>query len=257
MTSSDMEVQEKQRIADSLSFIDTLELTVPELRYVPPGMALQEEESAAVVAGSVVAFTDGLNGQQKSDVLNSTLLAQLAANKKFDRDEDPINWYKFYRSVLEQVGWVVPSFSFARLSVAGSRFTVDRAVIALLQAIATPGEVGVARAAIEALRRLPERDRRVVLFESNGHSDTLGNFQISACGVSQGDTVVMKIGAFHFRTTERVTRVLFFSFPRSSTQMQQARQTLTLNEDVYGQVREAVIRKLGDAANRSIDELEI
>ncbi|NGO07513.1 hypothetical protein G5C60_07545 [Streptomyces sp. HC44] len=257
MTSSDLEVEEKQRVADSLQFIDGLELAAPEMRYLPPGVALQEEQSAAVVAGSIVAFTDGLNGQQKSDVLNSTLLAQLAANKKFDRDEDTIRWYKFYSSVLEQVGWVVPSFSFAKLTVAGSRFTVDRAVIALLQAIAAPGEISVAKAAIEALRSLPERDRRVVLFESNAHSDKLGNFQIASCGVSQGDTVVMKMGAFFFNTTERVTRVLFFSFPRSSTNMQQSRTTLTLNEDVYAQVRDAIITKLGDRANTFIDDLEI
>ncbi|QES43152.1 hypothetical protein DEJ49_21115 [Streptomyces venezuelae] len=257
MTSSDIEVEAKQKAADALQFIDSLELDQPELRYVPPGLALQEEESAAVVAGSIVAFTDGLNGQQKSDVLNATLLAQLAANKKFDRDENTKKWYEYYRSVLEQVGWVVPSFNFAKLTVAGSRFTVDRAVIALLQAIASPGEISVAKAAIESLKSLQDKDRRVVLFESNAHSDKLGNFQIAACGVSSGDTVVMKIGMFYFSTTERVTRVLFFSFPRASTTMQQARQTMTLNEDVYAQVREAVIKKLGDKASQFIDDLEI
>ncbi|MFE0106449.1 hypothetical protein [Streptomyces sp. NPDC059009] len=258
VTSSDIEVEQKQRVADSLQFIEGLELELPEMSYFPAGMALQaEEESAAVVAGSIVAFTDGLNGQQKSDVLNSTLLAQLAANKKFDREKDTARWYGFYRSVLEQVGWVVPSFSFARLSAAGSRFTVDRAAIALLQAIATGREVAVAKAAIAALNALTDRDRRVVLFESSSHSANLGNFQIAACGVSAGDTVVMKIGAFHFQTNERVTRVLFFSFPRASTTMYQAGQTLVLNEDVYAQVRAAVIAKLGDKANQFIDELEI
>ncbi|MEU7583849.1 hypothetical protein AB0B50_40435 [Streptomyces sp. NPDC041068] len=258
MTSSDIELQQKQKVADSLQFIDSLELDLPEMSYFPAGVALQEEEeSAAVVAGSVVAFTDGLNGQQKSDVLNSTLVAQLAANKKYDREKDTAKWYGFYRTVLEQVGWVVPSFSFAKLSVAGSRFTVDRAVIALLQAIATGGELTAAKAAIAALKALPDRDRRVVLFESSSHSEKLGNFQISTCGVSARDTVVMKIGAFHFKTNERVTRVLFFSFPRASTTMYQSRQTMTLNEDVYEQVREAIIEKLGDKADKFIDELEI
>jgi hypothetical protein len=255
--SSDIELEMKERVENSLQFIDSLEIAVPELRYAQGGMALQEGASAAVDAGSVVAFTDTLNGQQKSDVLNSTLLAQLAANKKFDREQNTLNWYKFYSSVLEQVGWVVPSFQFANLSAAGSRFTVDRAAIVLLRAIASPGEIAVVQASIDALKALQDRDHRVVIFESNSHTDTLGNFQIATCGVSQSDTVVMKIGAFFFSTTERVTRVLFFSFPRASTKMQQSRETLTLNEDVYGQVRDAVIKKLGDRATKFIDDLDI
>lgn len=96
----------------------------------------------------------------------------------------------------------MPSFNFAELTVAGSRFTVDRAVIALLWAIASPGEISAAKAAIEALKPLPDKDRRVVLFGSNAHSDKLGNFQIAACGVSSGGTVVMKIGMFYFTALE-------------------------------------------------------
>ena len=53
----------------------------------------------------MVTFVDGLSGQQKEDVLNSTLLAQLTANRKHDRERDTGAWYDAYRGVLEQVGW--------------------------------------------------------------------------------------------------------------------------------------------------------
>jgi hypothetical protein len=40
------------------------------------------EASAAVVAGSIVAFAPGVDEQHRQDVLQSLLLAQLAANAK-------------------------------------------------------------------------------------------------------------------------------------------------------------------------------
>jgi hypothetical protein len=59
-----------------------------------------------VDAASLVTFIDGVSGQQNEDVLNSTLLAQLAANRKHHRERDTPGWYDFYCTVLEQVGWV-------------------------------------------------------------------------------------------------------------------------------------------------------
>jgi hypothetical protein len=61
--------------------------------------------SSFVVAASIVSFADGVTGQQKEDLLNSTLLAQLAANRRYDRERDTLNWYDAYRSALRGVGW--------------------------------------------------------------------------------------------------------------------------------------------------------
>ncbi len=43
-------------------------------------------------------------------MLNSTLFAQLAANKQHDRQNDSGAWYDRYKSVLENIGWTVPHF---------------------------------------------------------------------------------------------------------------------------------------------------
>ena len=78
---------------DSVRFIRSLELTEysglpsPKLVTLPDGKA-----QALVDAGSLVSFTSNLKGQQKEDVLNSSLLAQLAANKRYDRFNDSENW---------------------------------------------------------------------------------------------------------------------------------------------------------------------
>ena len=45
-------------------------------------------------------------------MLNSTLFAQLAANKKHDRQNETTEWYNYYKYVLETVGWNVQSFEY-------------------------------------------------------------------------------------------------------------------------------------------------
>ena len=45
-------------------------------------------------------------------MLNSTLFAQLAANKKHDRQNETTDWYNYYKYVLETVGWNVQSFEY-------------------------------------------------------------------------------------------------------------------------------------------------
>ena len=84
-TSADADVQAALRAQSAIRFVDALEVEVLSPPMIPAGAALSGGASAAVDAGSVVAFTDALDGQQKADVLNSTLLAQLAANSRHDR----------------------------------------------------------------------------------------------------------------------------------------------------------------------------
>src|SRR3984957_624544 len=72
-----------------------------------------QPHSSFVAAASIVSFADGVSGQQKEDLLNSTLLAQLVANRRCDRERDTLNWYDAYRSVLRGVGWHSETASFA------------------------------------------------------------------------------------------------------------------------------------------------
>jgi hypothetical protein len=250
----------------------------------------RQAASANVDAASLVTFVDGLSGQQKEDVLNSTLYAQLAANRKHDRERDTGGWYNLYRTVLEQLGWVsrksgadsrvslsrglqpgldtplipdprpprpVLTLPFTRVVAKEPRFTPDTAALRLLKPISSEREVSVTKATLDVFRELPDRDRRVVIFESSSHSAASGNFQIVVVNVSPDGTVVMTIAAFFFRTDQPVTRVLSFTFGQRTTEMFQARHVMALDEAVYSRVRRRVIDQLGDQASALIDDLKI
>jgi hypothetical protein len=213
-------------------------------------MPLDEPQPASgAVDGKVLAaFTDGVTGQQKNDVLNCLLLAQLAANYRFDRYEQAVEWTKFYVSVLENIGWLVPQFAFRRLSSSQARSTIDAAVLKILQAICSPGELEEVQAVMDAVKALEDGDRRLVIFETQSHSQVAGNFQVNAVGASQEGTLGMKLGAFGFKTDEYVTKVLWFNFPSHSTTVSTLRTDLTLNEQVYERLRQPILDKLGARA---------
>ena len=255
-----------------------------------------QPHSAYVAAASVVSFADGVTGQQKEDLLNSTLLAQLAANHRFDREKDTLNWYEAYRTVLRGVGWRsetgsartpldraartgliglasppmmprppiaadqpstparLPGLVFTRVMATQPRFTASEAVLSVMRSADGERTTFVAASSLETLRRLPDRDRRVVIFETSSHSTGRGNFQIVSASCGSDQVLRMTIVAVFFATDEGVTRVMSFTFGRS-TQMSKAHDTMTLSPSDYSKMREQVIQQLGDQASAYIAEL--
>ncbi|KUL35915.1 hypothetical protein [Actinoplanes awajinensis] len=215
------------------------------------------EPVGAVDGNSVPTFVEGIRGQHLFDILNATLLAQLAANAKFDREQDPINWTRFYGKVLENVGFVVPEFSFFGLRSKDARFSMDQAVLKVIAAILTPTQVELAKASFDALQSLRSDDRRLQIFRRNSSDNRSGNFQISSVGESSAGIVSLKLNAFFFKTDEQVTDVLWFKFRSASTTLQATRTTLVLNDQVYDRLRQSILDKLGNRGLNFIGGLEL
>ncbi|MBV8215814.1 MAG: hypothetical protein JOZ08_21565 [Verrucomicrobia bacterium] len=214
------------------------------------------EEGAAVDAGSLVSFVSGLTVLHKSDVLNSTLLAQLAASKAFDRFKQTRDWYGKYCEVLAQVGWVVPTFAYREYSPSGDSLQLSDAVLDILSAIATGDEMKIVQATLTSLRDKPGNTGPLTLFENQSFPENVGTFQILPVGEDDGQ-LVMVLTALEFKSEKHVTRFLWFSWTRTTVKLFQSAQKSVLNEDVYKQVRQEVIDKLGDRASQYIKDLEI
>ena len=263
-------------VARKLQFIEALEMPERNQAHVgrrfasPPKPIVRDDTptqdnvptadprqpSGFIDNGSLVSFLAGVDRQSQADVLNSMLLAQLAANKKFDREADTVGWYGFYHDVLENLGWVVQQFAFSKYDVAGSTVTVDKVVLEVLAAIATENGAAVAKSAIDALNALSTGDHRFTLFEQSSHSAQDGNFQVANCS-AEGGVLKMSLGAFYFSSTRVDTQVFFFSWSTSDTTIYRSGQSIILDRDVYAQVRQTVVAKLGDHAKTFVDDLDL
>lgn len=243
-------------------------LEIPSLPSVtpPPPMVRAEavdpsKPGAAIDRGSLVAFVTGVSAGHRSDALNSTLLAAMASDKLYDRNdpEQVIQWYEKYNSVLQLCGWDAQQFSFQEYTASGSSFSINDAIIEIVTAAATGPEVAVVEAALDALRKLGSDNPWYEVWNQHSHSTTGGNFQIVPVSDSNGErnTLVMEVSAFAFKTNEVDTEFLWTSYHSSSVQLRYGNQTMTLDEDVWDQVSATVLSKLGNNDNTQIGNLSI
>jgi len=221
-----------------------------------PSLVLTEDASAAVNAGSLTSFVSGITPTHKSDVLNSTLLAQLAANKQYNRFSQTMQWYDFYVSVLAQVGWVIPAFAFRQYQPSGKSLELSSAVLEILGAIATGNELAILAATLKSLNQNSSNENALTLFDQQSFPENIGTFQVFPVGEDDGQ-VVMALSAMQFRSEKHVTRFLWFSWTNTSVYLSQSAQKAILNEEVYGKVRQSVIEKLGNRAEEFIKGIEI
>ena len=209
---------------DRMDFVMGLELFFPPSLQVPnpnPVALADHKDEADVVGSSVTAFTKNLTGMHKQDVKNATLFSQLAANAKFDRENDVENWYKYYTYVLQNIGFVIQEFSWQRFQSSSKTFKMDRAVLDILKAAMTRSGTVVANAAIDALGKLPGDNYSVTLFDNQSSSTNLGNFQIGVADLQNND-VIMAFGGFRFKAEKHHTRFLWFSYSSASIYLYQS-----------------------------------
>ena len=197
-----------------------------------------------VIDGSLAATSHEMTEQQVQDVTDSTLLAQLAANKKFNRFEDPENWYKFYMNVLSNIGWTLESFRWNEYESSQASFKLSQVTLELLSSM-VGGEVAimnVVKAAIDALAASPEG---VSLYDSCGTSGDDGNFQILPC-INKMGQICLPLLCYHFKADRHVNNFFFFSWSHESISLFYATQKCVLNEKAYSKVRKAVADKIAD-----------
>ncbi|MTH96092.1 hypothetical protein [Roseibium sp. RKSG952] len=216
-----------------------------------------EVESAQVNAGSLTSFTQRLTGQSKSDVKNSTLFAQLASDYAFDRYSKPMDWYKNYVTVLGQIGWNQPAFAFDTYTSGGSTVQLDEAVLNILSAIATGDEIAMVNATMEGLRNLSDDSKQMTIWDAHASNGNNGTFQIMPVDKLDNDDVVMILTGMQFNASTSHYRFLWWSWNSTSINIQRAANRFVLNEDVYSQVRQAVIDKLGEKASQLVADIPL
>lgn len=238
--------------------------TSPSLRRSRRSLTLEEKkESAAVVANSVIAFVAGMSMQNKEDIKNAVLFATLVANKAVPSLTGP-RWYEKFMEVMSRAcGWVPTRREYAKHSASEKLFTMDQVGLKILAstvaAVSVPGAtavamVGVAKQALEALQ---SSDKPLKLFENRSRRHKGGVFNIASCDESVDGEVQMSMGSVDFSSTLNVTNVLFWDWSSSSVSMYRAESHLVLNQRIYAEVRDTIIRRLGDNAKQAVEDYEI
>lgn len=214
-----------------------------------------------VDAGSLVCFNSKVYRQHIDDVLESTLIAQLAANKKYDRFTDSHHWYKAYSETISQVGWLTQRFvSFSEYIPLPDVFKISDVVIKIFSQMFVDEEemVKIVKDAIDKLEQSKAKEG-LSLFGSNSTSESEknGNFQILSCSVDKSNQVSVAFLGFYFNSKKTTRNFFFEKMKKSDVHLFKSEQIFTLNEDQYSQLREEVKKKLGERTKNYVKNLQI
>ena len=227
----------------------------------PEGIAkpapLPEKLSAAVDAGSILSFVDGVDAREQSDILYSVQLAQRAADAACNRFVETKTWYGKYNEVLEAVGWATEQYAFSAHEQGQGNFRMDKAALGVITGIASGNQLQALTSSIAALEKLAEDDGAITLLDYYATADMSGNFQIGGVQKSKNGSLSMALGAFYFRTTAKRKKFLFFQWGANEVNFWTAAQKMTLNTAIYEKVRSAVEKRLGEKALEHIASIDI
>ena len=165
-------------------------------------------------------------------MLNSTLLAQLAASKHYDQIKETDKWYKKYLHVLGKIGWVVQEFEFKKYEANSQSMKFCEAIIDILKAIVLPSEIQAVKRVLESLRSPENEQWWNVLVTKSTSPNKNGSFQVITCHEDCSGQVVM---AF-FTTTAREECWLRFQYNSTDVHLFKVTQLATLNEFTYSTV---------------------
>jgi hypothetical protein len=221
-------------------------LIVRDAEGNPTQPQLPPDLKAAVDAGSILSFADGIPSAQVADVLYSVQFASRAADATSNRFTQTRAWYGKYIEVLEVAGWTTEQFAFAAHDQTEGELRMDKVALEILSKIAASNNLGAMTASIDAINKLANDDGAITLFSRYAAYDGSGNFQIG--DVQKGrseETLSMALGGYFFRSIENRKNFLFFSWGAKNVNFWTAATKMTLNTAIYGRVRTAIEERLG------------
>jgi hypothetical protein len=239
---------------DALEYVDGLDLPEPA-----PGRRGNRSGSgtvmdaldttrkqAAIVGSEVVSFADGVPGAFRQDLVNSTLLAQLVANKKVPDRTRIFDWYDEYFKTLANIGWPVQETRFDIYVESGQNFEAHKAIITVLTAVLGAGSTALVMIAgtLQALQSMDEGNPWITLFSQESMSAESASFQVSAAETGPDGVPFVTLAAFGLNAKTKMTQVLFFKARSNDVTLRHCSSKITMNADVANAVRQPVRDKL-------------
>ena len=175
----------------------------------------------------------------------------------FDRERDTFNSYNYYKYILGNIGYVLPSLFFQEYKTSEETVYMDQAVMQSLAAIATGGQSAVVAETLNALKGMAVSDNRILLFSQQSSDSSYGNFQVYPCEQAPDGGVSMALGAFYFSASHHEVRYLFFGWESSNAHIYKGVQKTMLNETMYARIRSDISAKLGYNALNLVASIDL
>lgn len=251
---------------DVAKYVANLDVELPAQSFkktlsrgaVPQELIKEGEEQSFLSDKSIVSFVSGVSQQSREDILNSTFLAQLAANKTNPIEKDLTGWYKRYVEVLRSIGWVIEKVEVNNYESKDDLFEVENVIIEILTAAFGGTYIAIIKKTLDALKTMSNKnDGKIKVFEKNIQNLSKGCFQIALATETAG-AVSMQTGTFLITSKSKTTKILFVKIKKDETKLDYASGQATLSTSLYATAaRKPILDKLKKDISNFISEIEI
>lgn len=216
--------------------------------------------SQFIVAGNLESFSEVTSTQRKTDVLHSTLYAQVMADSKCKRC-DVESWYREYVLALTSVGWELDNFEFQQYTPSGIFFKLSKIIES---SSASFSQYKAIAELLQQMRLLRLMGHKIQLFHEHTLEQNTANFQVLQLQEDNKTGVTVRFTAYYAsmpkswmdqvtKLNSRLLSYLFTSMPTLLVQLFYGQQEGTLSEEKYVIHREHVLKELTNS--HSLSEL--
>jgi hypothetical protein len=243
-----------QSINRARKFVMEAELPEPppvdfDIARAPRTWADASAAQASVVGSDVVAFVESVTPEERQDIVNATLLAQLVARKTVAKPRtlsDMRAWYDAYFDVLSQVGFLLQHRDFAEYRKDSQSFEAHKAIldVAAVLLAGSPGALLLIKSTLEALEKMSADDPWITLFNRESQSANTAHFQVSLVERDASAQLLLSLIAFGLEAKHRLTQVLFFKFRRNDVTLHHYAGKVSINGPLLAAIRDDIAGRL-------------
>lgn len=232
-------------------------LMAPPPAFIPDA----SKHQSLVVGAQIQSFASGIDASTRQAIMNSILLAQLAAQKAtVSSPDDYVTWYAQYFDALGNIGWLIQQKNFVSFPVSASTVSVHEAVLQL--AAALMGGTGVTgylivQKTLDALQKLKDDSPVITIFDRQSRSQKAGSFQVSVATQDAAGGISISLMAFRLQATRTETKVIFISFKQYDVTLDYCSGTVGINKSVLEGIADKIEKKVADHVEGYVRMIEI
>jgi len=253
------------QIARARDFVSSIELPAVSrsvTRELPAFDFDSSREQALVVGSQLVSFVPEILPEERSDIVNALLLAQLRAKKGVPLPSDLAsvrNWYQQYFEVLSRIGFVIQQSNLQKYEEKGEGFEAHEAVleVAATLLVGAPTALAVLTTTLQALKKMDASSPWITLFNRESRSANTAHFQVSSAARDADGGVFVVLTAFALEAKSKITQVLFFKFRANEVTIENSAGKAAINSAVLAGVRQDIAKKLLGLTSEYIGDLDI
>ena len=233
-----------------------------------PKSADVPEDSAELIGGDLVFFSN-VSRDNKQAVLDSLLLAELAADKACPQGltDNTVDWYNEYCDVMRYVGWVQKFFEFSEVKIQGENFSISDKFLEMLADLIGAAHLKDGQKILDGVQKMlgslesSQSDYSTIFshFHGKARKNAFGIGLVTEEPSEDPELRVPSLYMFAFEINASFTelKVLWFNYQSSQANLKAAHNLEVLNKKVFKLVKETIEEILGDQLNKCIRSIPI